>query len=69
MEPMANIALRAARLAGQQVLRGFDRPDLVDISNKNNNTYVTNIDREAEYIAIETLRKKYPHHKLQQQQK
>jgi myo-inositol-1(or 4)-monophosphatase len=64
MEPMANIALRAARLAGQQVLRGFDRPDLVDISNKNNNTYVTNIDREAEYIAIETLRKKYPHHKF-----
>ena len=64
MQPMANIALRAARLAGQQIVRGFDRPDLIDISTKGHNDFVTNIDREAEYIAIETLREKYPDHKF-----
>jgi len=64
MQPMANIALRAARLAAQQIVRGFDRPDLIDISTKGHNDFVTNIDREAEYIAIETLREKYPDHKF-----
>ena len=62
MEPMATIALRAARLAGQHIARGFDRPDLVDISEKGHNDFVTNIDKEAEEIIIDTLRDKYPEH-------
>ncbi len=45
MEPMANIALRAARLAGQRIIQGFDRPDLVDITDKGHNDFVTNIDQ------------------------
>ena len=64
MEAMANIALRAARLAGRHILRGFDRPDLVDISQKGPNDFVTNIDREAEQIVIRTLREKYPDHRI-----
>lgn len=64
MEPMAKIALRAARQAGKQIVRGFDRPDLVEVTSKGHNDFVTNIDREAEYIAIETLREKYPDHKI-----
>lgn len=64
MEGMANIALRAARLAGKQIVRGFDRPDLVDIGTKGHNDFVTNIDREAEQIVIDTLREKYRHHKI-----
>ncbi len=64
MQPMANIALRAARLAGQQLLRGFDRPDLIDIVSKGHNDFVTNIDREAEHIAIEVLGEKFPNHKI-----
>jgi myo-inositol-1(or 4)-monophosphatase len=62
MEPMANIALRAARLAGQHILRGFDRPDLVRVSDKGHHDFVTNIDHEAEQIVIETLKEKYPDH-------
>lgn len=62
MEPMANIALRAGRLAGQHIVRGFDRPDLVKVSEKGHNDFVTNIDKEAEQIVIETLREKYPDH-------
>lgn len=61
---MANIALRAARLAGKHILKGFDRPDLVDVSDKGHNDFVTNIDREAERIIIDTLRDKYPDHKI-----
>ncbi len=64
MEPMANIALRAGRLAGQHIVRGFDRPDLIKISEKSHNDFVTNIDREAEQIVIQTLQEKYPDHKI-----
>lgn len=64
MQPMANIALRAARLAGQQILRGFDRPDLIDIFSKGHNDFVTNIDREVEQIAIDVLREKFRDHKI-----
>lgn len=64
MEGMANIALRAARLAGKHIVRGFDRPDLVDIDTKGHNDFVTNIDREAEQIVIETLREKYRDHRI-----
>lgn len=64
MEPMANIALRAARLAGTHIVRGFDRPDLVDVSLKGPNDFVTNIDKEAEQIIIDILRDKYPDHKI-----
>ncbi len=62
MEPMANIALRAARLAGKHIVRGFDRPDLIKLSSKGHNDFVTNIDREAEQIVIGTLKEKYPDH-------
>ena len=64
MEPMANIALRAGRLAGQHIVRGFDRPDLVKVFAKGHNDFVTNIDREAEQMVIETLREKYPDHTI-----
>ena len=64
MEGMANIALRAARLAARPILRGFDRPDLVDIDTKGHNDFVTNIDHESEHIIIETLREKYRDHRI-----
>ena len=64
MEPMANIALRAARLAGQHIMRGFDRPDLVDKDWKGHNDFVTSTDREAERIVLDTLRGKYPGHRF-----
>ncbi len=64
MEPMANIALRAARLAAQVIVKGFDRPDLIRISQKGHNDLVTNIDKEAEKVIIDTLREKFPAHKI-----
>lgn len=62
MQPMANMALKAARLAGKHIARAFDRPDIIRIEEKGPNDYVTNIDREAETIIIETLKAAYPGH-------
>lgn len=64
MQPMANMALRAAREAGKRIARAFDRPDLVKVSSKGHNNFVTNVDREAEYIILESLRSHYPDHKF-----
>lgn len=62
MQPMANLALRAAREASKHIARAYDRPDLVKTSEKGKNDYVTNMDRQAERVIIESLREKYPDH-------
>jgi len=62
MEPMANLALRAARLAAKHIARAYDRPDLIKISEKGQNDFVTNVDREAERIIMDSLRSKFPDH-------
>ena len=64
MEPMLNIAVKAARLAGKHILRGFDRPDLLKVNSKGHNDLVTNIDRESEQIITGTLLDAWPHHKI-----
>jgi myo-inositol-1(or 4)-monophosphatase len=62
MEPMANMALRAARLVAPRITRAFDRPDLIKVSEKSAHNYVTNIDLEVEYAIIDTLKSTFPHH-------
>jgi len=62
MQPMANMALRAARLAGQRMTRAFDRPDTIKVSDKGDHDFVTNIDVEVERLIIESLRTAYPDH-------
>ncbi|MBV1877190.1 MAG: inositol monophosphatase [Pseudomonadales bacterium] len=62
MQPMANLALKAARLAGQHIIRAFDRPDLIKVTQKGPNDYVTNIDMDAQRIIIDSLRTPYPEH-------
>lgn len=59
---MATMALRAARQAGQRIARAFDRPDTIKVSEKARNDFVTNIDRESEYIIVEALKAAYPKH-------
>ncbi|WP_341938593.1 inositol monophosphatase family protein [Marinimicrobium sp. C2-29] len=62
MEPMLNIALRAARKAGDLIERSFERLDTVKVENKRPNDFVTEVDRGAEQVIIQTLRKAYPDH-------
>ncbi|MEZ5558304.1 MAG: inositol monophosphatase family protein [Pseudomonadales bacterium] len=62
MQPMANIALRAARQAGQIILRAMDRLDELAVEEKGRNDFVSNVDREAETCIIDALHKAYPDH-------
>lgn len=62
MQPMVNIALRAARQAGQIMLRAMDRLDTLEVEAKGRNDFVSNIDRDAENVIVDTLHKAYPDH-------
>lgn len=64
MQPMANIALRAARKAGDFMLRAMDRPEEFDIETKSHNDFVSNIDKTAEAIIIDQIRETFPDHAI-----
>ncbi|MBT5412867.1 MAG: inositol monophosphatase [Cellvibrionales bacterium] len=64
MEPMVNIALRAARKAGDLVIRATKRIDLVNIDEKGRNDFVTDIDYAAENEIIYHLKKAFPEHTI-----
>ena len=64
MDPMVNIALRAARRAGQMILRSMDRVDTLQIQEKGRNDLVTEVDLEAEDIIVDTIQKAYPDHDI-----
>ncbi len=65
MQPMLNIAVRAARSAGQVILRHMDRLDTLQVSEKHRNDFVTEVDRLAEQAIIRTIHKAYPGHAIQ----
>ena len=64
MHPMLNIAIRAARAAGDLIVRHIDRLDTLSVTSKNLNDFVSEVDRQAEDAIIRTLRKAYPHHSI-----
>ena len=62
MQPMASIALRAARNAGQTITRALDRPDLTKVEEISAHHYVTNVARKAEGELVYALKQTYPAH-------
>lgn len=64
MEPMVNIALRAARRAGRIILRAMDRVDTLTVREKGRNDLVSEIDVEAEDAIVDTILKAYPQHAI-----
>jgi myo-inositol-1(or 4)-monophosphatase len=62
MQPMLTMALRAARSAGDIIMRSFDRLETIEISAKGANDFVTEVDKAAENAIINSLRKTYPDH-------
>lgn len=62
MHPMLNIAIRAARAAGDSIVREMDRVSDISIDIKGKNDFVTEVDRQAEHIIIETIKNAYPEH-------
>lgn len=64
MEPMITIALRAARRAGEQIVRAADELDRVKVRVKNANDFVSEVDENAEREIVEQLRRAYPEHAI-----
>ena len=64
MHPMLTIAVRAARKAGNLIAKHYETPDSVEATQKGTNDFVTNVDREAEHMIIDVIRKSYPKHTI-----
>ena len=62
MHPMLNIAVRAARVAGNIIAKGFENQSELMIEAKGNNDYVTRIDKEAEQAIISKIQQSFPEH-------
>ncbi|MEZ5660721.1 MAG: inositol monophosphatase family protein [Burkholderiaceae bacterium] len=64
MHPMLNTAVTAARRAGAIINRASLDLEKVQVSSKQRNDYVTEVDRNAEATIIETLLGAYPKHSI-----
>ena len=64
MHAMLNIAIRAARKAGDIIARSCDQVDTLKITNKSDNDFVSEVDHRAEQAIIQTLLKAYPDHAI-----
>jgi myo-inositol-1(or 4)-monophosphatase len=64
MHPMLNIAIRAARRAGELIVRSLEQRQDLHIDTKGQNDFVSEVDRQAEAAIIEILRKAYPNHAI-----
>ena len=64
MNPMLNIAIRAARRAGNVIAKNYERRDDIQTSKKGINDYVTSVDKAAEAEIIEIIQKSYPDHTI-----
>ncbi len=62
MHPMLNIAIRAARKAGNHIAKSLETPEKIEASQKGMNDFVTNVDKEAENIIVSTIKSSYPDH-------
>jgi myo-inositol-1(or 4)-monophosphatase len=62
MQPLLNIAVRAARRAGDIIVRSLPKLDSLDVSTKGRHDYVSDVDRAAEDDIIATIRRLHPDH-------
>lgn len=62
MQPLLNIAVRAARRAGDLIARSMNRLHQIEVKRKERNDFVTEIDLRAEQEIMETIRKSHPDH-------
>ena len=64
MHPMLNIGIRAAYAAGDYIIRYLDRVQDIPVNSKGRNDFVTEVDKQAETIIIDTILKSYPNHSI-----
>ena len=61
---MLNIAVKAARKAGNIINRASRDLDVLKVETKRQNDFVTEVDRAAEVAVISVLREAYPNHAI-----
>lgn len=64
MQPMLNIAVRAARSAGDLILRSSDNVGRLQIDQKGKNDFASEVDRMAEREIINIIKTAYPEHSI-----
>ena len=64
MHPLVNIAVSAARAAGNLIMRHLDRADQLQVEKKGRNDFVTLVDRGAEAEIIKHIHRAYPQHAI-----
>ena len=64
MQPMLNIAVRAARSAGEIILRSADKASHLAVDSKGKNDFATEIDRLAEKEIISIIKAAYTEHSI-----
>jgi len=62
MQPLLNIAIQAARRAGEVIVRGLNRLHRLEVRAKGENDFVSEIDTQAEREIIDTVHRRYPQH-------
>ncbi len=62
MHPFVNTAVKAARRAGNVIVRHLDRLDRIDIEKKGLHDYVSEVDRMAEAEILAIIQQAYPDH-------
>ncbi len=62
MHARLNIAVRAARRAGEVIVRSLNRLDSLTVTAKGRNDFVSEVDTQAEAEIIGIIRKHYPNH-------
>ncbi len=62
MEPLLNIAVNAARQAGEIIIRHMEQVDRLKVTAKSSTEYFSEVDVKAEQAIIHTIRKAYPEH-------
>lgn len=63
-QAMLNTAVRAARSAGELILRSADKVEYLQISQKGKNDYASEVDRAAEREIINIIKTAYPDHAI-----
>src|SRR5574340_354591 len=64
MHPMLTTAVKAARRAGNIIMRGSRELDLLTVTSKGPKDFVSEVDRAAEAAIVETLHAAYPDHAI-----
>jgi myo-inositol-1(or 4)-monophosphatase len=61
-QPLLNVAVKAARKAGEVIIRSLNRLESLKVTAKGRNDFVSEVDQAAERAIIEEIRRLYPSH-------